>query len=206
MEGGAGVLTRPKSEYWWDDLDHHVVGGGGGVAIPVDKQAFFDCSGAISVDRVVGKALGPNGMHIVFCLDESGSTSYGYMAPWNELVACSTTFGSPPPPVYASVVQFGSQARTPISMQPIEGATPFHSPLMPPSGTCFLPPTLMAQNLIHQHGPDSGYTAIVVFMSDGAACDAAEAAQVLGTLAKRHPGQFESHTRYRLWSWRADDS
>ena len=52
----------------------------------------------------------------------------------------------------------------------------------------------MARDLIQQHGPSSGYTAVVVFMSDGAACDASQAAETLGALAQQYPGQFESHT------------
>jgi len=146
-----------------------------------------------------GLTIGPNGMHVVFCLDESGSMSFNWMAPWKELVSAFNAFwdneaakAGTGPPMYASVVQFGRTARTTIGMMPIQGAAPELSPQW--SGTCFHPATVMAQDLINQHGPSNGYTAVVVFMSDGAAGDAAPAAQVLGALAKQHPGQFESHT------------
>ena len=147
-----------------------------------------------------GLTIGPMGMHVVFCLDESGSMSWNWQAPWKELVSAFTAFwdneaakvGTGGPLMYASVVQFGSSARTTIHMMPVQGAAPALSPKW--SGTCFHPATIMAQDLINQHGPTNGYTAVVVFMSDGAAGDAAPAAQVLGALAKQHPGQFESHT------------
>jgi len=133
-------------------------------------------------------------MHIVFCLDESYSMQGG---PWKELVSAFNAFwditaASSGGQVFASVVQFGSDARPTIKMKPIQGAAPALSPSW--SGTAFHPPTVMARDLINQHGPSSGYTAVVVFMSDGSASDAAPAAQVLGGLAKQHPGQFESHT------------
>ena len=94
--------------------------------------------------------------------------------------------------MYASVVQFGSSARTTVKMQQMQIETPnlSHSG----GGTLFLPPVLMARDLIQQYGPRDGYTAVVVFMSDGASGDAEQAAQVLGDLAQQYPGQFESHT------------
>ena len=47
-----------------------------------------------------GLTIGPNGMHVVFCLDESGSMSWNWMAPWKELVSAFTAcllYTSPSP-------------------------------------------------------------------------------------------------------------
>jgi len=142
-----------------------------------------------------GLNVGRNGMHVVFCLDESASMKG---APWDELVTAfkafwTTTNNAVGPPMYASVVQFGRSARATYTMEPIQGEAPVLTPRW--SGdTQFHPPTVTAGSLINEHGPSTGYTAVVIFMSDGAARDVAPAAQVLGALARQYPGQFESHT------------
>lgn len=140
-----------------------------------------------------GLVVGPNGIHVVLCLDESGSMSG---APWTELVVAfeafwATTAAAPASAMFASVVQFGSHVRTTINMRPIQGAAPRLS--YQSSGTRFLPPVQQAKALIDAHGPDGGYTTVVVFMSDGGAGDATSAAGVLQGMAQRWPGQFESH-------------
>merc|ERR1711998_308837 len=68
-----------------------------------------------------GLTVGPKGMHIVFCLDESGSM---HGARWNELVhafnvawATIADGAGGGPPTYASVVQFSNKANNTITMQ-----------------------------------------------------------------------------------------
>lgn len=94
--------------------------------------------------------------------------------------------------MYVSVVQFGSGARVTQQMVPLQGAAPQLSPQW--SGTRFLPAVETAANLVRASGPASGYTAVVVFMSDGAADDSAPAARTLERLAQQHGNQFSSHT------------
>lgn len=141
-----------------------------------------------------GLKVGAKGMHVIFCLDESGSMSG---APWEELVCAFNAFwaataASPGPPMFASVIQFGTSARVTHSMLPIQGQPPALQPHY--SGTRFHPPVVEAQGLISRHGPQNDYSVVVVFMSDGAAGDASQAASVLGNLAQQYPGRFESHT------------
>lgn len=62
------------------------------------------------------------------------------------------------------------------------------------SGKAFHPAVVEVEGLIHSHGPMNGYTAVLVFMLDGAASDSLKAAHVLAKLSQRYPGQFESHT------------
>jgi len=138
--------------------------------------------------------LGPNGMHVVCCLDESYSMKG---SPWSELISAfqafwATTADATPGSMFASVVQFNDGARTTQQFVPIEGAAPTLTPQW--SGTCFEPATLEAKRLIDQYGPSNGYTTVVIFMSDGAAGDAGSATRVLQSLAQQYSGQFESHT------------
>jgi len=142
-----------------------------------------------------GMSVGPNGMHVIFCLDESGSMSG---KPWQELdnayqVFWNQSAGEAGPPMYVSVVQFGSGARIAYQMAPLQGAPPRLTPCW--SGTCFYPAIQQAQSLITGgYGPDHGYTAVVIFMSDGHAGDVAPASQALRDMAQRHPSQFSSYT------------
>lgn len=148
-----------------------------------------------------GMAVGPNGMHVIFCLDESGSMSWCLpfqRSPWNELMDAVAVFWNqsadqPGPPMFVSVVQFGSDARVTQQMVPLQGKVPKLEPNW--SGTSFLPAVEAAANLVNNvAGPANGYTAVVIFMSDGAASDSAPAARVLGNLAQTHGNQFSSYT------------
>ncbi|KAL3928198.1 MAG: hypothetical protein SGPRY_002493 [Prymnesium sp.] len=116
-----------------------------------------------------GLNVGPRGIHVVLCLDESGSMAG---PSWDELVRAFNAFwgataATPWPNLFASVVQFGSTARITYQMQHILG----HFPALVPrwSGTAFHPAVVEVEGLIHSHGPMNGYTA-------------------------QYPGQFESHT------------
>jgi len=141
-----------------------------------------------------GLKVGANGIHVVFCLDESHSMSG---APWQELVSafkafwCATT-SSQGPPMFVSIVQFGSKARVTHTMLRVKRQPPALEPHW--SGTAFHPAVVEAQKLINGHGPMNGYTVVLVFMSDGHAADASQAAHVLANLAQQYPGRFESHT------------
>jgi len=147
-----------------------------------------------------GMAVGPNGMHIIFCLDESGSMGgFGWLGrtPWDELMAAFNVFwqqsvAEPGPPMFVSVVQFGSGARITQQLVPLQGPAPSLSPHW--SGTRFKPAVDQATQLVGEAGPDNGYTAVIVFMSDGAAGDSAPAAQALERLAQQHGNQFSSYT------------
>ena len=148
-----------------------------------------------------GMAIGPNGMHVVFCLDESGSMSWGTPwggTPWSELMSAFKVFweqsaAEPGPPMYVSVVQFGNGARVTKRMVRLQGQAPRLSPQW--STTCFKPAVDAAEELVRNNGgPPSGYTAVVVFMSDGAAGDSSEAAQVLESMAQQYGDQFASYT------------
>jgi len=134
------------------------------------------------------------GVHIIFCLDESGSMSG---SPWRELIGAFERFWKSRvedqgPPEYVSVVQFASSARTTHQMIPLHGPPPtldYRS-----GGTVFLPPVQQAESLIRSHGPNQGYTSIVIFMSDGGSGDGPRAASVLQNLATSHPKRFASYT------------
>ena len=95
--------------------------------------------------------------------------------------------------MFVSVVQFGSSARVTQQMVPLKGKVPRLEPNW--SGTSFLPAVEAAANLVNNvAGPAHGYTAVVIFMSDGAADDSAPAARVLGSLAQTHGNQFSTYT------------
>ena len=60
--------------------------------------------------------------------------------------------------------------------------------------TAFKPAVEVAHKLMHQHGPIQGFTTVVVFMSDGGAGDAAQAARLLQSMAQAHLNQFACYT------------
>merc|ERR1712014_222693 len=96
--------------------------------------------------------------------------------------------------MYVSVVQFGSDARITKRMIPLQGAAPLLAPIWS-FGTAFKPAVDLAESLIRGHdGPPAGFTAVIVFMSDGAASDSGPAAQVLERLATQFKNQFSSYT------------
>jgi uncharacterized protein YegL len=154
-----------------------------------------------------GLVVGPNGLHVIFCLDESASmSSCGWLSgprggagsPWAELMNAVDVFwqqsaAEPGPPMCVSVVQFGSTARVTQRMVPLQGSVPALSPQW--SGTAFKPAVDAAASLIaNGGGPTDGYTTVVVFMSDGAAADATSAARVLENLAQQYAQHFASFT------------
>jgi len=109
------------------------------------------------------------GLHIIFCLDESGSMGG---RPWDELIRALNQFwnrrsAEQGPAEYVSIVQFGSSARTWYDHVRLQGPPPaleYHS-----GGTAFKPPIQVAQQLITKHG-GNGPVAII-FMSDGCSND-----------------------------------
>jgi len=150
-----------------------------------------------------GMAVGPNGMHVIFCLDESASMSGGWfsgsgVSPWDELMNAFNVFwkqsaAEPGPPMFVSVVQFGTSARITQTMVPLFGAAPCLQPQW--SGTSFKPAVDLAEILVRSNaGPTNGFTAVVIFMSDGVARDSAPAAQVLEGMAQQYGNQFSSYT------------
>jgi len=143
-----------------------------------------------------GMSVGPYGMHIIFCLDESGSMSG---SPWTECVSAFQSFWQQAAadqsavPMHVSVVQFGTTARVTVNLAPLQGGPPALSPHF--TGTCFDPPIVEAEKLMnHRAGPSHGYTTVVVFMSDGCAGDVARATSRLERLAQQHMDQFASYT------------
>ena len=150
-----------------------------------------------------GMAVGPNGMHVIFCLDESASMSGNWfsgsgVSPWDELMNAFNVFwkqsaAEPGPPMFVSVVQFGTSARVTQTMVPLFGAVPRLQPEW--SGTRFKPAVDLAEILVRtKAGPTNGWTAVVIFMSDGAAGDSAPAAKVLEGMAQQYGNQFSSYT------------
>jgi len=150
-----------------------------------------------------GMSVGPNGMHVIFCLDESGSMSWPNIknplgpTAWSELMNAFNVFwqqssAEPGPPMYVSVVQFGTHARVTQQMVPLQGIAPKLSPQW--SGTCFLPAVEKAAELVNVAGPNNGYSAVVIFMSDGAAGDSTPATEVLEALADEYSDKFSSYT------------
>jgi uncharacterized protein YegL len=147
-------------------------------------------------NTATGLVIAGNGLHIIFCLDESGSMED---APWKELVGAFNRFWQTRvaaqdtiTPDHASVIQFSNKARVTHEMREVTGPAP--SIKFGGGGTAFLPPITEVQKLVKKSGPDQGYTVVVVFMSDGAASDAAGAAGALEKLAQAYPTQFASYT------------
>ena len=138
-----------------------------------------------------GLCIGPRGLHIIMCLDESGSMH----DQWDELVSAFNAFwnqsigGSS----NVSVVQFGTSARITHQLIPLEGQPPNLTPSW--SGTAFLPAIRQAENLINcVAGPAHGYTTVIVFMSDGESGDVCQTVKVLESLASEHTNQFACYT------------
>ena len=142
-----------------------------------------------------GLVMGGNGLHIIFCLDESWSMCD---AGWTELVSAFNRFWQTRAaeqsgtPEYASVVQFSDTARVTHTMQVVHGPAP--SITFQGGYTEFVPPIRHVCELVANYGPAQGYTVVVVFMSDGAAGDAAGAANLLERLASEHLSQFACYT------------
>jgi len=140
------------------------------------------------------QTVGENGLHVIVCLDDSYSMSgqrwkeavHAFRAFWKELAADQMVSK------HVSVIIFNSEVRLAHEMAPVSG-----SPLelqFKGGQTAFAPPVFAASQLIAQHGPDQGYTAVVVFMSDGVAGDAGNATQELENLAVAHGSHFASYT------------
>jgi uncharacterized protein YegL len=148
-------------------------------------------------NAAAGLTMGGNGLHIIFCLDDSGSMSG---APWTELVGAFNRFwqyrvaAQDITLAYASVVQFDNTARVTHEMRAVRGPVPSIKCLAARGETRFVPPITEVQRLVKKSGPDQGYTVVVVFMSAGGASDAAGAAAALEKLAQAHPNQFASYT------------
>jgi preprotein translocase subunit SecA len=143
-----------------------------------------------------GLVMGGNGLHVIFCLDESYSMEG---SDWSELVGAFNRFWQTRVaaldtmmPEHASVVQFSDKARVTHEMRAVTGSAP--SIDFGGGGTAFVPPITHVKKLVKKSGPDQGYTVVVVFMSDGAAPDAAGAAGSLQKLAQEHQNQFACYT------------
>lgn len=118
-------------------------------------------------------ATGGHGRHIIFVLDESGSMSNswsGVVAAYNQYIAKRRQSQSDSDLV--SVVQFDWHSRITVQHASLSSA-PNNLPYSG-AGTCFHPAALTACELAR--GTPSTHVPAVVFMSDGAANDAAAAA------------------------------
>ena len=142
-----------------------------------------------------GLIIGPKGLHVIVCLDDSFSMRG---AQWDEAVTAFKDFkkellsdGSVAK--HLSVLIFNDKVRTVHTMVPLDKRSSFEIKF---GGgyTEFLPPINAAADLISKHGPAQGYTAVLVFMSDGGSDDVAQAAQVLEGLAAQHVNSFASYT------------
>jgi len=131
------------------------------------------------------------GLHIIFCLDESGSMGGG---PWNELIRAlhqfwNTRGAEQGPAEYVSIVQFANSAQTYYDHVRLQGPPPalqYHS-----GGTMFKPPIQEAQRLITSHG-GNGPVAII-FMSDGCSGDGVPTG-ILQELATSRGKNFSCYT------------
>jgi len=137
--------------------------------------------------------IGSNGLHIVCCLDESYSMQG---KDWDELVGAFQRFWQQMQADGAhgivSVVQFGHRARVTHARKALQGSPPALE--FGGGATAFLPPVQEAIQLIRHAGPQQNYTPVVVFMSDGGAADAAQAAQALEQVSKQMGDQFMCYT------------
>jgi len=139
--------------------------------------------------------IGACGLHVIVCLDDSFSMQG---KDWNEAVnafkafekqlSCNNSISQ-----HMSAIIFNDAARVVHHMVPVEKDISLTLEFQGGT-TAFLPPVQEAARLIAMHGPEQGYTAVVVFMSDGGAGDAAQAAQVLEGFANRHGNLFASYT------------
>ncbi|CAM9111425.1 unnamed protein product [Ectocarpus sp. 13 AM-2016] len=125
------------------------------------------------------------GLHIVFVLDESGSMSG---SPWHELERAYNGFldkrvidqGHDDT---ISVVQFGTSARVTCQASPIDMAP--RSLSRQGGGTCFAGAMVSARAILERD--NASRRAQLVFMSDGAAGDAPEAARTMSNIVNEHP-------------------
>jgi len=91
-----------------------------------------------------------------------------------------------------SVVQFSDSARITHARKGLHGPPPaldFGGGL-----TAFLPPVRETIKLIQQAGPQQNYTPVIVFMSDGGAADAPQAAHELEKVSKQLGEKFMCYT------------
>ena len=152
-----------------------------------------------------GMNIGRNGLHIIFCLDESASmggswSPFQTTTPWEELCTAFGAFWAQSAAQqdvakHVSVVQFSHNARITHQQIPLTAAS--QAPQLNPSwgGTKFLPAVQSVASLIGSvAGPDHGFTPVLIFMSDGAAADAAPAAAVIDGLARQYTTNFASYT------------
>merc|ERR1712110_343874 len=125
-------------------------------------------------------AVGNNQFHFVFVLDESGSMKNS----WNDLLACYDRFrqlrcGDQSNDII-SVVTFNNSAKSHFSGKPPPQAH-FQAALRG-GGTSFIPALNEAFRVLGNH---SGYTPVMVFMSDGYGEASQSVCQVLGQGARR---------------------
>jgi len=130
-------------------------------------------------------------LHIVFCLDESGSMSG---SPWSDLIGALNRFWmmraeEQGPAEYVSIVQFDSSARTTHSHVRLVGSPPALS--YNGGGTRFHPPAQKARELIDSHGMGP---AVVIFMSDGGSNDGNAAAGEFQQIANARGSKFSCYT------------
>ncbi|CAM9184362.1 unnamed protein product [Ectocarpus fasciculatus] len=128
---------------------------------------------------------GRGGLHIVFVLDESGSMSG---SPWHELVRAYKGFLDKRVVDQGhddtiSIVQFDSSARVTCQASPICSAP--SSLAMKGGGTCFAGAMVNARKVLALD--DASRRVQLVFMSDGGAGDAAEAARTMSSIVNEHP-------------------
>jgi len=150
-----------------DNVDEHGI-----VSIGmVPKEAIVSSSGA--------PCSNGHGRHIIFVLDESGSMRCswsGVVAAYNQYIAKRKQSQSESDLV--SVVQFDFNSRVTVRHASLSSAPnnlPYHG-----GGTCFHPAALDACELAR--GTPSTHVPAIVFMSDGAASDAAAAAHEFALL------------------------
>ncbi|KAL7552125.1 hypothetical protein ACHAWF_015342 [Thalassiosira exigua] len=123
--------------------------------------------------------LGSCGRHIIFVLDESGSMKYswsGVVAAYNQYISKrkQNQSGSD----FVSVVQFDGTSRITVQQQPIFAAPEALS--YSGGGTAFHPAAVDACKLAR--GTPRSHTPAIIFMSDGEAYDAANAAMEFSSL------------------------
>jgi len=135
-------------------------------------------------------AVDSSSMHIVFCLDESGSMGG---QPWNELISAVGKFWTTRSEEqglreYVSVVQFSNRAHTTVEHVPLQGRVPnllYHG-----GGTLFEPAVHQAKQLIDKWG---GGQVAVIFMSDGSSGDSGAPSE-LSRIASQMGDKFSCYT------------
>jgi len=143
----------------------------------VDSLRSLQC-GSQSADPV----------HVVFCLDESGSMS----SYWAEVVNCFSSFLQMRESLGAtadlvSVVQFSSSARVTMTGMPLlEAMNNTHVLSFRGGGTLFVPALTEASNLLSS---TKGMDAVVVFMTDGESSDKSASPSAASELARNFSQQ-----------------